>query len=81
MATYEKIDDYEMKVIKENVTQTDNNYSLDFLLQQQINIQKQLDDFVIARQNELNEIKDLIKEAEKLGLKIKPVDGIVAMEL
>lgn len=66
-----KKDEQSMEITKD-VTVSDpivNTYTLDFLKSQEIAIMKQRDDFVAARQKELDEVAILLIEAEKLGLK------------
>lgn len=63
-----KIDDNTIQVIKqapqpEPVTV---NYDYDFLLSQRDAIQKDLDDYTAARQAELDEVNDLISQADAL---------------
>jgi len=74
-ATINKIDDSTMEVIKdapvvEKITTT---YNIDFLKQQELDILKSMNDFVAQRQVELDEVRALIVEADKLGLKTKEV--------
>ena len=65
-----KIDDNTLSVDQvmpeTTITQT---YSLDFLNQQLIDIQKQKDDFDAERDAELAEVQGLIDQANQLGLK------------
>ena len=66
-----KISDSEMSIVKpapvvEPQTVT---YTLDFLKSQELSILKSMNDFVAQRQVELAEVRDLISQAEKLGIK------------
>lgn len=49
-------------------------YDYDFLLKQRDQIQKDLDDYTIARQVELDEVNYLIQQADAAGVKSKPID-------
>lgn len=71
----EKINDSEMLVTKDAVVAepTKNTYSIDFLKKQELDILKQMNDFVEQRQKELEEVRSLIGEADKLGLKTQEV--------
>jgi len=69
---YEKVDDTTIKVTKEVEIKTEEKtYDLDFLRQQEVNILKQKNDFVEARNVELEEVRLLIAECEKIGLMSK----------
>lgn len=46
-------------------------YDLDFLKQQEVNILKQMNDFVEARKIELEEVRELIAKCEELGVRSK----------
>jgi len=71
MNTYTKVSDGEMEVIKEApiVEPITTKYSIDFLKQQELNILKQMNDYIEQRQKELVEVRELITQAELLGLK------------
>lgn len=69
---YIKKDETTLTVVKTIEAKTEeNNYDLNFLKQQEIAILKQRDDFVEARDKELEEVRNLIKQAKKLGIKEK----------
>jgi len=68
--TYEKVDETTIKVVKPvEVQSEEKTYDLDFLRQQEIDILKQKNDFVEARNKELAEVRDLIAKCEELGVK------------
>lgn len=72
---YEKVDETTLQVTKpvevpEVVT---NTYDLDSLKNQEIAILKQKNDFVEARNIELQEVRELISQCEKLGVLSKQV--------
>jgi len=72
MNEYTKIDENTLSVTKPvEVKEETHEYSLDFLKQQEIDIQKQADDFASARQIELDEVRELIIQCENLGIKEK----------
>ena len=70
-----KINDSVMEVTKDApvVVPMVTNYNIDFLHQQELDILKSMNDFVARRQGELDEVRGLIAEAEKLGLKTAEV--------
>jgi hypothetical protein len=70
---YEKQDDTTLRVIKPVVTQETESvsYDLETLQNQEISILKSKNDFVEARDKELEEVRELISQAEKLGIKTK----------
>jgi hypothetical protein len=70
---YIKIDENTLSVTKPvEVKEETHEYTLDFLKQQEIQILKQKNDYVEARDKELSEVRTLISEAEKLGIKERP---------
>lgn len=74
---YTKKDDNTLQVIKAvEVKEETHEYSLDFLKRQEVNILKQKNDFIEARDKELVEVRELIAQCETLGIKEK-----VAVEL
>jgi hypothetical protein len=67
--SYEKVDYTTMKVTKEVEIKTEEKtYDLDFLKQQEIDIIRQIDEFVALREKELLEVRTLIAESAKLGI-------------
>ena len=66
---YNKKDDTTLEVVKsvETVEET-KEYKLDFLKQQEVDILKQKNDFVDARNTELEEVRALIAKCEELGI-------------
>lgn len=66
-----KIDENTIQVEKEEIKTSVNKYDYNFLLSQKEAIEKQRDEYVAARQKELDEINLLISEAEKLGVKAR----------
>jgi hypothetical protein len=70
---YNKVSDSEMEVVKEVVVSEPVKivYNIDFLKEQEITILKDMNSYVEKRQTELEEVRGLILEAEKLGLKTK----------
>jgi len=68
METFEKVDNT-LKVVKEETTQEENTYDLDFLKKQLIDITTQRDEFVEARNKEIKEVEDLISKCNELGVK------------
>lgn len=67
---YEKKDEKTLLVTKPVETKEEvNEYKLDFLKQQEINILKQKNDFIEARDKELLEVRELIAQCETLGIK------------
>jgi len=69
MAEYTKKDDTTLTVVKSETKEETNDYTLDFLKQQELDILKQKNDFIEARDKELVEVRKIIAEAEKLGIK------------
>jgi len=68
--TYKKIEnELEVSKVPEVVEPVVTKYKLDFLKEQELSILKSMNDFVEQRQKELAEVRTLIAEAEKLGLK------------
>jgi hypothetical protein len=69
-----KKDDITLEVTKpKEVVEEKTVYTLDYLKQQEINIQKQKDDFCNARDLELAEVRNLIAKCEELGVKSETV--------
>jgi hypothetical protein len=67
---YLKKDDTTLQVVKPvEVKEETHDYTLDFLKQQEVQITKQRDDFVVAREAELKEVNELIAQCEVLGIK------------
>lgn len=67
--TYEKVNDTTIRVIKPVEIRSDEKiYNLDFLKNQEKAILKQKEDFVLARDLELAEVRELIAQCEKLGV-------------
>lgn len=82
---YQKINNSEMKVIKDApiVVPVESTYSIDFLKQQELGILKQMNDYIATRQTELAEVRELISQAETLGLKTSEAilaESVVAEE-
>jgi hypothetical protein len=79
---YEKKDDTTLQVTKPvEVKEETHEYTLDFLKSQEVQILKQKNDYVEARDKELLEVRTLIAEAEKLGIKEKVVVDLEAETL
>jgi len=71
---YIKINANTLSVTKPvEIKEETHEYTLDFLKQQEIDILRQKNDFIEARDKELLEVRTLISEAEKLGLKTSDV--------
>ena len=68
METFEKVDNT-LKVVKEETTQTEKTYDLDFLKKQLIDITAQRDEFVEARNKEIEEVENLLAKCNELGVK------------
>jgi len=70
-AEYTKLDDTTLQVTKTLATPspTSNDYTLDFLKQQELDILKQRNEYIIARDKELVEVRELIAQAIALGIK------------
>jgi hypothetical protein len=66
---YTKKDDTTLTVAKSETKEETNDYTLDFLKEQEVSILKQKNDFIKARNKELEEVRAMITEAEKLGIK------------
>jgi hypothetical protein len=67
---YVKKDEVTLEVIKPVETKEETNeYKLDFLKQQEVDILKQKNDFIEARNKELEEVRILIAKCEELGIK------------
>ena len=67
---YIKKDETTLEATKSVETKEEvNEYKLDFLKKQEINILKQKNDFVETRDLELLEIRELIAKCEELGVK------------
>lgn len=73
MNTYTKVSESEFEVSKvaEVVAPVVTKYSLDFLKKQELDILKSMNDFIAQREKELLEVRGLISEAGKLGLKTR----------
>ena len=71
---YTKIDANTLSVTKPvEVKEETHEYTLDFLKSQEIQILKQKNDFVEARDKELLEVRELLAQCENLGIKEKVV--------
>jgi len=72
---YIKTSESEMEVTKDApiVEPIKTVYSIDFLKEQEISILKSMNEQITQRQKELDEVRALLVEAEKLGLKTKEV--------
>jgi hypothetical protein len=69
---YEKVDDTTLKVTKPvEIAEETKEYDLDFLESQEEAILKQRDDFVLARDLELLEVRELIAKCKELGVQSK----------
>ncbi|PIP38190.1 MAG: hypothetical protein COX19_14120 [Desulfobacterales bacterium CG23_combo_of_CG06-09_8_20_14_all_51_8] len=67
---YIKKDETTLEATKSVETKEEvNEYKLDFLKKQEVNILKQKNDFVETRDLELLEIRELIAKCEELGVK------------
>ena len=66
---YTKKNDVTLQVVKEETKEETNTYTLDALKKQEVDILKQKNDFIEARNKEVEEVRTLIAEAEKLGVK------------
>jgi len=67
---YEKISEVELQATKPvEVKEEVSTYKYDFLKQQELDILKQKNDFVEARNKELVEVRALIAKCEELGVK------------
>jgi hypothetical protein len=67
---YIKLDETTLEATKPVETKGEiNTYKLDFLKQQEVNILKQKNEFVEARNKELEEVRALISKCEELGVK------------
>lgn len=65
-----KVNDTTFSIVKPVTTENVSvEYSLDALLQQEVSILKSLNDFTIARNTELEEVRGLISKAHELGIK------------
>ena len=71
MDKFNKIDEGTMEVIKsvQVAEPVKTIYTIDFLRNQELSILKSMNDFVDARQAELTDVRALIDQAVKLGLK------------
>jgi len=66
---YEKKDEQTLVVSKTaEVTTETNEYTLEFLLQQELSILKQRNKYIEARDKELAEVRELIAQAKLLGI-------------
>ena len=66
---YEKKDEKTMVVSKTaEVTTETNEYTLEFLLQQELSILKDKNCYIEARNKELAEVRELIAQAKLLGI-------------
>lgn len=66
---YTKVDETTIKMTEEKVEQKETSYNLDFLKSQEIQILKQMNDFVAERKKELEEVRILIAKCTELGIK------------
>jgi len=69
----EKIDNNQIKV-KDQVKTIEIIFTYEYLIKQKEAIQKQKDDFIIARDAELSEINELISQCEILGVHAKLIN-------
>lgn len=72
---YEKVDDKTLKVIKTS-PDTEIEYNVDFLKEQEVSILKSKNDFIEARNVELVEVRALIAKCVELDIK-----SVVEVEL
>jgi hypothetical protein len=67
---YIKKDETTLRVVKPVETKEETqDYKLEFLKKQELQILKDLNDYTAKRKEELAEVRTLIAEAEKLGIK------------
>lgn len=66
---YEKTTSTNLKVTTEKVTTSEQNYSLDYLKEQEVLILKSINDFVEAKKTELEAVRVLIAKCEELGVR------------
>ena len=65
---YIKISDNEIKVIKTETNESEQNYTYEYLLTQRANIIKQKEAEDAKRNEEIAEVDTLLAECEKLGI-------------
>ena len=65
---YIKISDNEIKVIKTETNESEQNYTYEYLLTQRANIIKQKETEDAKRNEEIAEVDTLLAECEKLGI-------------
>lgn len=68
---YEKQDDTTLRVVKPVATTEEKTYNLDFLKEQELQLLKSKNEFIQARDKELEEVRSLIAQCETLGIKTK----------
>ena len=69
---FSKLDETTLQVVKPvEVREETKTFDLDFLKQQEINILKQKNDFIEARDLELEEVRELIAQCEILKVRSK----------
>ena len=78
--TYEKVDDYSFKVTKTTTTTQGVTYQYDDLVAQITRINTDLANYTAARTAEIEEVKTLIAEAEKLEIKSKYAEAKQVVE-
>ena len=67
---YSKVNDTTIRATKSvEIAEVVNTYDLDFLKQQEIAILRAKNDYIAARDRELDEVRTLIAECGKLGIK------------
>lgn len=76
---YTKLDEKTLQVTTEKTVTKTQNYSLDYLKEQEVDILKSINDYVEKQKTELANIQDLIAKCKELD--IKPPAEIKAAEL
>ena len=75
-----KISDNEIKVVKTETTESEQNYTYEYLLTQRANIIKQKEAWNAKRDEEIAEVDALLAECEKLGISAKVEEEEVILE-
>ena len=75
-----KISDNEIKVVKTETTESEQNYTYEYLLTQRANIIKQKEADDAKRDEEIAEVDALLAECEKLGISAKVEEEEVILE-
>ena len=72
-----KVNDYEIKVVATEIKETEKTYTYEFLLEMKANLEAERERVIAMLDKKLAETNALIKEADKLGVTVKPEPIVV----